>query len=170
MIAANFNKAAQALLWCEAVDCANDLENITASTVRSEFPFVMFNGKPSKLYPLLQPFGRIGFVTIRKKIKATWKQKSTKMVMVGYAKNHAADTYRMYNPETKKISLSRDIHTWADWQRLDVSRDLSVFQQDPTLLLEPQGLDDQESDLLFSPTHPHLAVTSDTTVLSGHYS
>ena len=106
---------------------ANDLENILASTVWNEFPCVMFTRKPSKIYPLLQPFGRIGFVTIGKNIKATWDKKAIKMVLVGYVKNHALDTYKMYNPATKKISLTRDITTWADWQHMDVAPDLSVF-------------------------------------------
>jgi hypothetical protein len=34
--------------------------------------------------------------------------------MVGYSHNHAGDTYRMFNPQTKKILNSRDIR-WADW-------------------------------------------------------
>jgi hypothetical protein len=33
MIAANLVKSIQELLWHEAVNCANDLENITASSV-----------------------------------------------------------------------------------------------------------------------------------------
>jgi hypothetical protein len=34
-----------------------------------------------------------------------------------YAKNHSADTYRLYNPVTKHIVVNRDV-TWLDWNRL----------------------------------------------------
>jgi hypothetical protein len=129
MIAADLTKQARELLWCEAVNCANDLENISASTVRNVFPAEMMPGKMSKLYPMLQPFGRIGYVTIRKKMKATWKEKSVKHVMVGYAKNHSSDTYRMFDPKTKAISQTRDISTWAEWKRVDPKQDIECFRE-----------------------------------------
>jgi hypothetical protein len=115
MITADLAKKTREILWCEAVNCANDLENISASTVRVIFPAEMMTGAVSKLYPMLQPFGRIGYVTIRRKFKATWKEKSVKHVMVGHAKNHSADTHRMYNPKTNAMSESRNVNTWAEW-------------------------------------------------------
>ena len=123
------------------VNCANDLENISASTVRGIFPAEMMTGKLSKLFPMLQPFGKIGYVAIRKKFKATWKQKSEKHLMVGYAKNHPADTYRMFNPVTEKISETRDVTTWAEWKRVDPKKSMSVFNENPELLEAPMGLD-----------------------------
>jgi hypothetical protein len=141
MIAAGITEKMREVLWCEAADCANDLENISASTVRNVFPVEMMTGKKSKLYPQLQPWGRIGYVTIRKKFKSTWKEKAVKQMMVGYSKNHAADTYKMYNPQTKAISESRDIITWADWRRVDPKDDMSIFKEEPELLDVPMGLD-----------------------------
>jgi hypothetical protein len=71
------------LLWCEAVDCANDLENISASMVLAKFPSELMTGVISKLFPKLQPFGRIGYVSIRQKFKAAWKEKAKKHMMLG---------------------------------------------------------------------------------------
>ncbi len=34
--------------------------------------------------------------------------------MIGYAKEHAGDTYRMHNPVTRQVILSRDI-MWDNW-------------------------------------------------------
>jgi hypothetical protein len=38
MASADLVKTVREKLWCEAVDCANDLENISASAVRGLFP------------------------------------------------------------------------------------------------------------------------------------
>ena len=63
-------------------------------------------------------------------------------MMLGYAKNHASDTYyRMYNPRTKKVSETQDVHAWADWNRVDPKNDMSIFNENPDLLGVPTGLD-----------------------------
>jgi hypothetical protein len=141
MISADLVKTIREKLWCEAVDCANDLENISASAVRGLFPGEMMTGKLSKLFPMLQPFGRIACVTIRKKFKAAWKEKPVKHIMVGCAKNHTADTCRMHCPTTKAISETRDVALWAEWKKIDPKSNMSIFNQEPDLLNEPMGLD-----------------------------
>jgi hypothetical protein len=146
MTAADLVKKIRELLWCEAVSCANDLENISASAVRKIFPAEMMTGALSKLYPALQPFGRIGYFTIRKKFKAARKEKSVKHLMVGHAKkNHSADTCRTCNPQTNAVSESRNVNTWVEeWKRVDPEKDMSVFNKDPALLVAPMGLDEVE--------------------------
>ena len=47
----------------------------------------------------IQPFGRMGFVTIRTKIKRKLAKRSFKAFMVGKPKNHARDAYYMYDPK-----------------------------------------------------------------------
>jgi hypothetical protein len=42
------------------------------------------------------------------------KPKAGKCVMIGYSTNHAGDTYRLYNTETKKVVNSQNVQ-WADW-------------------------------------------------------
>jgi hypothetical protein len=70
-------------------------------------------------------FGQKGYVTIRKKILNKMESKSTIMFMVGYAANHATDTYLMlFNPDTNSVVKSRDVR-WmcgaslktSDWRR-----------------------------------------------------
>jgi hypothetical protein len=90
---------------------------------------------------MLQPFGRIACVTIRKKFKAAWKEKWVKHIMVGHAKNHAADACRMHNPTTKAISETRDVALWAEWKKVDPKSNVSVFNQEPDFLNKPMGLD-----------------------------
>jgi hypothetical protein len=145
MASADLVKTIREKLWCEAVDCANDLENVSASTVRGLFPGEMMTGKLSKLFPVPQPFGRIACVTVQKKFEAAWKEKSVKHVMVGHAKNHAADTCRMCNPTTKATSKTLDITLWAEWEKVDPKSNVSIFNQDPELPKGPMGLDAVEA-------------------------
>lgn len=142
MRAANFDEDARNMLWAEAINTANDMENISSNTLHKESPYKLFTGKESKLYAQLVEFGRIGQVPLRAKMKGKWKEKSYKAIMVGYAKNHAADTYRLYNPVTRSIVENRDV-TWLDWNRLNPARNMSIFQEAPELLTE-MGIDDEE--------------------------
>jgi hypothetical protein len=87
-------------------------------------------------------FGRIGQIALRKKIHGKWKEKSYRAIMVGYAKNHSADTYRLYNPVKRSIIENRDV-TWLDWTRLNPARNLSIFATEPDLLTN-LGIDDEE--------------------------
>jgi hypothetical protein len=76
LIVANFTKEARSTLWAEAVNMANDLENITANTSKKISPYKLFSTKESKLYSKLIEFGHLGYVTIQRKFSAKWKKKS----------------------------------------------------------------------------------------------
>jgi hypothetical protein len=143
MRASNFDDNARDLLWAESVNTANDMENISSNTLNKKSPYELLTGKQSKLYGKLVEFGRIGQVPIRAKFKGKWKEKSYRAIMVGYAKNHSADTYRLYNPIRKSIVENRDV-TWLDWNRLNPARNLSIFASEPELLTSI-GIDDEEA-------------------------
>ena len=36
-----------------------------------------------------------------------------KDIVIGYAENHTRDMYRLYNPDTKRVVMTRDAK-WAD--------------------------------------------------------
>ena len=38
------------------------------------------------------------------------RDKSFMAIMVGYADNHKRDTYKSYNPETKRVVMTRDVN------------------------------------------------------------
>ena len=73
-------------------------------------------------------FGRIGYVTKREKISGKFEDRAIKCVFIGYGKHHSGDTYRMYNPGTKRIILSRDVK-WAEFKRIDPKANMDVFVQ-----------------------------------------
>ena len=65
----------------------------------------------------LQLFGRIGFLMIRSRMKNKLDEQIYKAIMVGIPKHHSNDNYYMYNVETRRIIISRDIR-WALFIRL----------------------------------------------------
>ena len=69
----------------------------------------MWYQKDPKILDHLVEWGRIGFVQdlgSSNKLEV----KSTKMVCMGYSGDHAGEVYQMYNPKTKRIIDTRDIH------------------------------------------------------------
>ena len=113
MLHANFDLELQKLLWAEAVSTAEVLSNICANSRTKLSPDEIFHGKPPTLYPHLRVFGTFGYVTIRKKIYKKFEVRSQKCIFVGYPRDHSHDTYKMYNPVTKQVILTRDIQ-WLD--------------------------------------------------------
>ena len=73
------------------------------------FPNTRFNNNDNMNIEILQPFGRIGFVTIRSRMKKKLDKRCSKAIMVGIPKYNSSDNYHMYNVKTKRIIISRDI-------------------------------------------------------------
>ena len=47
--------------------------------------------------------------------------------MVGYADNHMRNTYKLYNPDTKRVTTKRDIQ-WTEWKITDVEETMSMLR------------------------------------------
>ena len=157
-LSARLTTKAQDLLRAEAEATAEILSNIACSYRQPQSPNVVFDGKPAKLTPKhLVEWGRIGYVTIRTKIQKKWRDRAVKMIMVGYALDHTPDTYRMYNPETNKVILTRDVR-WAEWKDTDPSETLKLFQRgektksETTAGIEEWGESEKEQE----PEGPHI--------------
>jgi hypothetical protein len=54
MMAADLTLEAHALLWAEALNTANDLENITLNTMSDKSPDKLFTNEPTKLMDCLK--------------------------------------------------------------------------------------------------------------------
>ena len=54
--------------------------------------------------------------------------KTFKAIMVGYANNHTRDTYKLYNPETKRVIMTRDVK-WDDWKNTNLVETLNMFRE-----------------------------------------
>lgn len=60
----------------------------------------LFYGKKPDIYKHFVKFGHVGYMKLGKK-QNKLEPKAVKCVMIGYSPNHAGDTYRLYNTETK---------------------------------------------------------------------
>ena len=58
----------------------------------------------------MQKFGEIYIATYKDNTHwAKWAHHGTPSIWVGYAENHPAGTYRIFNPKTRKIILTQDM-------------------------------------------------------------
>jgi hypothetical protein len=75
-------------------------------------------------------FGEMVVVANRNNVKAKLDDRGKTCIWLGYAKDHAIGTYRVYNPKTNKVLLTRDVtflrESHNDW----------VAEEEPTLVLE----------------------------------
>lgn len=92
-------------MWAEAVNCAVYLLNRnTSSQTGNVTPFELWHGVKPNLHHI-RIFGCVGYVHTPKEKRKKLSKKSVKMLLVGY--DH--DNYRMYDQNTKKITVSRDV-------------------------------------------------------------
>ena len=73
----------------------------------------MFKRNPG--FKHLRIFGEMGFVLIHSQIgfKSKISDKGRETFFAAYATEHAGDVYRIYDPKTRRIRISRDVR----WMR-----------------------------------------------------
>ncbi len=110
METAKFSSELKGLLWAECMSTTTLLTNLTTYSANegNKSSNEMLYGENSPIVKSLKGFGSKAYVTERG-LKGKLDRKSKKCIMVGYAENHTNDCYRLYNPETQRIILSRDI-------------------------------------------------------------
>ena len=99
-------------IWTAAADTATDMDNLIIRPGETENSYQKFYGDKKKCFTSgdnLKTFGEEVIVADRTKIKAKLRDRGIKCFWLGYAKNRSSDTYRLYNPKTQKIILSRDV-------------------------------------------------------------
>ena len=106
---------------------------------QTKTPHEMIFGKKDSSFSVkrLVPYGQLAEVKLPKR-QRKFREKSTPMVMVGYADDHASDCYKFYNPKTKKIVMSRDI---SSWYSLDDARRMQLSFYDPKRLATKKTTD-----------------------------
>jgi hypothetical protein len=164
MLAGKLKPETQTLLWAETTKCASLRTNLTINTTINEPPDKMWYGRAhwencsNKILSKMNLFGRIGYVKTKKKIEGKFVEKTRKCIHMSHAEDHPHDTYRMYNPMTRAVILTRNV-TWAAWAPSD-SQDTLVhlFEQNP------DGIADQEDgikDIIWADGRPAPHVIPD---------
>ena len=115
---ANFTTEMATKLWEMAVSYLQYTRNMSSTIANQDkmSPNSKFNNEDDLNILNMQQFIRNGFVTIRNRMKQKLSKRSFKVIMVGITRHHSNDNYYMYNPETKRIIISRDI-SWALFER-----------------------------------------------------
>ena len=140
---ANLTIDAQKEFWAEAVACSAFIEDLMIKAGRTAPAlFLWTNTTVTKWLQHLIQFGRIGVVNKHGK-QAKMTNKGFPAMMVGYAQNHGAGTYRLYNPKTKRIIMSRDVK-WMDFKSKTLETEFELFE--PGLKSESTKREDEFQD------------------------
>ena len=76
------------------------------------------------------------------------------MIMVGYVQNAPVGTYRMYNPQTKRV-ISTDSVTWTKFTRWQIKGDMKGIFEDAVELVKDPGLPNyDEGGIMLGDTEP----------------
>jgi len=94
-------------LWAECAEMATKMENILAKPDK-EPPFQQLYKKDPLFLTSLHVFREIGVVNNAQQLRSKLANRGEHM-FVGYANNHAGDTFKMLNLKTKWIWKSRDV-------------------------------------------------------------
>ena len=130
MVFANMTVESQTKFWAEAVSASCFHENLTIKAERVTPAMEAWTGKSVKKWmPRLVEFGRVGVMNKKRKIHGKMQERGEVVMMVGYALNHGSGTYRVYNPKTNRIVLSRDV-VWGEFKPKKLETSLDVFSVD----------------------------------------
>lgn len=132
-------------LWAEAVNTACYILNRTPTSCnQGKTPYEIWNGRKPRL-DHIKVFGSEAYVHIPK-LRKKWDKKSRKMILVGYQAESC--NYRLYNPQTSQITVSRDviIHETNHQQvmKLDDETEISI---DARTLDQERNVEDVTEDI-----------------------
>ena len=96
------------LLWAEAVNTAVYIQNrvLSSERRRTKTPYEIWTGEKPDLSHV-RVFGSEAFVYVPKQFTKKFDARSKKVMFVGYEGN--SSNYRLYNPETRTVTVSRNV-------------------------------------------------------------
>ncbi|CAH2109181.1 unnamed protein product [Euphydryas editha] len=102
-----FDAGLEKEFWAEATNTAVYLQNRTVlAGLNNKTPYELWTNKKPDISHL-RVFGSTVMVHVPKEKRLKWDKKSVKCILVGYPDNIKG--YRIYNPESKLITNSRDV-------------------------------------------------------------
>jgi len=149
-------------LFKEAFKTATLLDGLVAITIdgKEATRYEHWCGKNPDFTAHLRVWGEAGTVTIKSNMNTKVKDRGVHCMMVGYALNHAGDTYRMWDKITNRVHETRDI-IWLRrmyFEKPIINQDLAIapvidddyeVEKEPTIKVG-EGLDenDEQEDQL----------------------
>ena len=98
-------------VWREAFQTVTDLDGLQAISINglNQTRYQHFDGKLPAFVNYLRTWGEAGTVKIKSKTTPKLADKGVQCMFVGYAHKHGGDVYRMWNPNTNRVHISRDV-------------------------------------------------------------
>ena len=111
MADANIPNAIRYLLYREAITTATLLDGLVAETIdgQTKTRYAHFYGENQKWVQHLKTWGEAGTVKIATDTTSKLEKIGVQCMFVGYAKDHAGDVYRMWDPTTNRVHVTRDV-------------------------------------------------------------
>ena len=99
------------LLWTTAFDTATLLDGLVVIEINgvSQTRYEHWCGQLPKFAHHLCTWGEAGTVKIATDTSKKLNDRGAHCLFVGYCKDHAGDVYRMFNPTTKMVHMTRDV-------------------------------------------------------------
>ena len=149
--------------WAEAVACAVFLLNrCPTKSVFGKTPEEAWGGnKPNVSF--LRVFGCIAYPHVPDKRRKKLDDKSQRCIFIGYS--NITKGYRLYNPVTKELIISRDVQFFEDqawsWNQEDKQQGV-IIENEPTTVELNRSLPESSSPIRSSP------LSSDIPDMSKH--
>ena len=119
--------------WIEAAATATKIGNILVNDRKDKCAHEKVYGEMPKYSKYLRTFGEYGVMAKAPgKIKNKLEDRGMKVRFVGYARNHAGNVYRMMNPVTLQVYLTRDV-TWL--RGVDERKTVQFVQEDDVVVI-----------------------------------
>ena len=106
---ANLPMALSYIISHEAFNCATQLDGLVLVTINgvTKTRYEHWVGKNLAFTKYLRTWGEAGTMKVKTKTSPKLKDKGVHCMFVGYVTEHSGDTYRMYDPKTNCIWVSR---------------------------------------------------------------
>jgi hypothetical protein len=111
MSATKFPKCYCENFWTKAIQTATYLDGLTVVEFEGKklTCFEDWEGQLPRFVNNLRKRGEIGIVKLHTNKTTKIYHRGKPCMFVGYCLNHTGDTFRMWDPDTKRVHLSRDI-------------------------------------------------------------
>ena len=129
--------------WVEAAATATKVGNLLVNDRKSKCAHEKVYGTMPKFARHLRTFGEHGVMTKASgKIQNKLEDRGIKVRFVGYARNHAGNVYRMMDPVTQKVYITRDV-TWLSGSNEE--KEVQVVEDDDVVVIGPSD-GEEEAD------------------------
>jgi hypothetical protein len=141
MVRANIQMNKRYLLFREALKTATDIDSLVVTTVgtKKATRHEHFYGKNPKWMKYLRTWGEAGTVKVKTKTTPKLADRGVQCIFIGYADDHDGEVYRMWNPKTERVHITRDV-IWTK-QMMFTKR-----VEDPVIVVNNDNTDDGQGD------------------------